>query len=89
MDATDRHLEFLATIKESDMTTCCPECGSIKFKQAFDGERECKDCGQSWYKDVNYSSPFPLLRCEGCNTNYADSPSTLCPGCQAYREHQQ
>lgn len=27
-------------------------------------------------------------RCEGCGINYADPPSKLCPGCQAYRDHQ-
>lgn len=26
--------------------------------------------------------------CEGCDTNMADPPSKLCPGCQAYRDHQ-
>jgi hypothetical protein len=28
------------------------------------------------------------LRCEECGTHWADPPSKLCPGCQAYREHQ-
>lgn len=27
--------------------------------------------------------------CDECGENYADPPSKLCPGCQAYREHQQ
>lgn len=27
--------------------------------------------------------------CAGCESNFADPPSRLCPGCQAYREHQQ
>ena len=27
-------------------------------------------------------------RCRGCWVNWADPPSQLCPGCQAYREHQ-
>jgi len=26
--------------------------------------------------------------CEGCGVNRSDPPSKLCPGCQAYREHQ-
>lgn len=26
--------------------------------------------------------------CEGCGVNRSDPPSPLCPGCQAYREHQ-
>lgn len=25
--------------------------------------------------------------CDGCYQNYADSPSRLCPGCQAYGDH--
>jgi hypothetical protein len=28
------------------------------------------------------------VRCEGCDQNYADPPSKMCPGCQAYRDHQ-
>lgn len=27
--------------------------------------------------------------CVGCGVNRADPPSKMCPGCQAYREHQQ
>ena len=26
-------------------------------------------------------------RCADCGTNWADLPSKLCPGCEAYREH--
>jgi predicted amidophosphoribosyltransferase len=26
--------------------------------------------------------------CWGCWTNLSDGPSGLCPGCQAYRDHQ-
>ena len=26
-------------------------------------------------------------RCDECGTNWADHPSRLCPGCNAYREH--
>ena len=26
-------------------------------------------------------------KCEECGKNYADPPSKLCPGCQAYQEH--
>lgn len=26
-------------------------------------------------------------RCIDCLTNWADPPSKLCPGCQAYRDH--
>lgn len=28
-------------------------------------------------------------QCNGCDTGVADGKSGLCPGCQAYREHQQ
>lgn len=30
-----------------------------------------------------------LPLCSGCGVNYADAPGDLCPGCDAYREHQQ
>lgn len=32
--------------------------------------------------------PMSPLRCEGCDQNFADPPSKLCPGYQAYRDHQ-
>ena len=28
------------------------------------------------------------IKCEECGINYADPPSKLCPGCEAYRGHQ-
>lgn len=35
------------------------------------------------------SRPFSRRkRCDGCESGWADPPSKLCPGCQAYREHQ-
>lgn len=27
-------------------------------------------------------------KCDDCGKNWADPPSRLCPGCQAYQEHQ-
>lgn len=27
-------------------------------------------------------------KCDECGINYADPPSKICPGCEAYREHQ-
>lgn len=27
-------------------------------------------------------------KCEQCHQNWADLPSLLCPGCEAYLEHQ-
>ena len=29
----------------------------------------------------------PRHRCEECEVNWADYPSKLCPGCEAYRDH--
>lgn len=28
-------------------------------------------------------------KCDDCGKDYADTPHNLCPGCRAYREHQQ
>jgi hypothetical protein len=30
-----------------------------------------------------------VVMCEECGKNPADLPSRICPGCEAYREHQQ
>lgn len=30
----------------------------------------------------------PII-CEGCGQDYADPPGVLCPGCEAYKDHQQ
>ena len=30
---------------------------------------------------------FRRKRCEDCGAEWADHPSKLCPGCEAYREH--
>lgn len=35
------------------------------------------------------SGRFRRVMCAGCGVNGADWPSTLCVGCQAYREHQE
>lgn len=37
-----------------DVWTFCPECGCDKYREAFDGERECSNCKQSWFSDINY-----------------------------------
>ena len=36
------------------------------------------------------SRPYRIRRkrCEECGINWADPPSRICPGCEAYREHQ-
>ena len=31
--------------------------------------------------------PCYLMLCDDCGINYADPPSRLCPGCEAYRDH--
>jgi hypothetical protein len=31
-------------------------------------------------------TPHPML-CEDCGKNYADPPSRMCPGCEAYQAH--
>jgi rubrerythrin len=39
-------------------------------------------------KNLDKKPQYPML-CEECGKNYADPPSRVCPGCEAYREHQQ
>lgn len=40
-------------------------------------------------KNLNIASYLKLPPyCIMCNTNRSDPPSKLCPGCQAYKEHQ-
>lgn len=31
---------------------------------------------------------FAPKLCDSCGKNFSDPPSRLCPGCQAYQEHQ-
>ena len=38
---------------------------------------------------VRVSGWIRSIMCEECGKNPADLPSRICPGCQAYREHQQ
>lgn len=38
------------------------------------------------FEEWAYAKPE---KCEGCGIYPADPPSKLCPGCQAYQEHQQ
>lgn len=50
-----------ATVTPSDKAACyvdfCPECGCKEFKYAeWNKEHECVKCGQSWFKDVDYSN---------------------------------
>jgi hypothetical protein len=41
------------------------------------------------YSPVTERAPRRARRCVECGINWADPPSALCPGCQAYCEHQQ
>ena len=39
------------------MTTACPECGSAEYVNenlVGDGYRECENCGQEWWTDIDY-----------------------------------
>lgn len=38
-------------------------------------------------KDRDEMNAILRFRCEDCNKYWADYPSKLCPGCEAYREH--
>lgn len=44
-----------------------------------------------WAKGVadTFFSKINVKECEECGKFIADTPSKLCPGCQAYKEHQQ
>jgi hypothetical protein len=42
---------------------------------------------KGWKKAARKRMAKPPL-CEGCRINPSDPPSRLCPGCQAYDEHQ-
>jgi hypothetical protein len=56
-------------------------CGCINS----DDEPRCWSCRADMDGAVGRSAK----RCVECGTNYADPPSKRCPGCEAYREHQQ
>ena len=40
-------------------------------------------------KKIDNHKHVRRIKCSGCDSNYADYPSKLCPGCQAYKDHQQ
>jgi hypothetical protein len=49
--------------------------------------------GKVYSRRVRYAEDEERLirrgrRCADCGLHYADPPSRLCPGCEAYREHQ-
>ena len=44
----------------TDKCTKCPECGCEKFlnkNELGNGFRNCKDCGQEWWTDIDYTNP--------------------------------
>ena len=49
------------------------------------GDRPVIEAGKVRVARVYRAPPM----CDGCRVNRADPPSKLCPGCQAYRDHQQ
>ena len=53
------------------------------------GRATCDDCGHHRIAtDAQMKVHEELAsRCYECEVNYADTPSKLCPGCQAYRDH--
>lgn len=64
-----------------------PSLGSLSMSkpESVTTLRQPTDEQMQWCRDALHA----LLKCEECLMNYADRPSRLCPGCQAYREHQQ
>lgn len=79
---------------------CCkqiptPDCDNPAC--AFRDSGWCRHCGcgndvlgYNHLQGCKYDPATPTrpMRCEGCDQNFADPPSKLCPGCQAYRDHQ-
>jgi hypothetical protein len=59
-------------------------------KQLVAFKRQCDDWGLKFHVIINFESleneHKPQL-CVECGKYYADSPSDLCPGCEAYQEH--
>lgn len=81
--------------KEKNMTDRCPECGESKYindNLVGDGFRQCKNCGQDWWVDINYTekevkmSKLNELKkiieqngdsCDGCDYYYVESKHVL------------
>jgi hypothetical protein len=70
-----------ATKQEEHEICNCPSCGRSHWKMPFGKP-------PSSVASTNRAPNSRPKKCEGCGQNYADPPSKLCPGCQAYREHQ-
>ncbi len=67
----------------SDMI--CENCGrvGIRWMGPFSNltHTECPHCGG---RNCQIAVPEP---CAECGQELADPPSSLCPGCDAYRDH--
>jgi len=45
-------------------TTKCPECGCEEFVNenlCGDGFRQCKECFQDWWVDIDYEKPCTIF----------------------------
>lgn len=67
------------------MTGTCDCCDKqdtpLNFRIAYGIETHaCNEC-------FGMDDEGAAARCIECGTNFADPPSKVCPGCEAYREH--
>ena len=76
----------------------CNKCfNPIIYTPVYAGDL-CGDCWREvsqkleWDRSVTYAreakSPVKPAKCIICDTNISDYPSNICPGCEAYLEHQ-
>jgi len=69
----------------------CEPCAHEEYEiDILTGRATCDACGSVWNATEDQMKRHEQLaaQCYECAVNYADTPSKLCPGCQAYREHQ-
>ena len=51
--------------------------------------KDPRDCTATPIRGTKGAARKPRrVRCAECGKYYADPPSRLCPGCEAYQEHQ-
>lgn len=43
---------------------------------------------RQWLQRHHAEAKQSVKLCDGCGKNYADYPSKLCPGCEAFKQHQ-
>lgn len=78
-------LKEAAIKREDTIGAICECCGGLLLNDT------CKACDDAEVEGHKFAKRTGLVipaLCDSCGTNLADSPSKLCPGCQAYREHQ-